>query len=606
MRESPLKGIRVLDFGSFMAGPTAAMLLAFLGAEVIKVESRKRFDPSRVYVHAPGRPPADPRYGEQVFGSANLNKRSLTVDLTTPKGKEIIRQLVAKCDVLIENMSPGTMKKLGLDNTILAAKLAESLKSTLPVVAIVFAVCFIFIPVPAGALLAFVFGSILLVVGVGLFTIGVDMAMTPIGSHIGSAVTKSRSLMFALFISFLVGTFVTVSEPDLQVLAGQVPSIPNPVIIGAVALGVGIFLAAAMLRIFLGISLRTLLLVTYPIIIALAFFMPADYIGVAFDSGGVTTGPMTVPFIIALGVGVASSRSDSDAQNDSFGLVAISSIGPILAVMILGVLYPGGGSDYTPVVVPEIADSLELWRLFASEFPHFFHEVALALAPIIVFFIAFQIFKLRLHGTELMQIVIGIFYTYIGLVLFLTGVNAGFLPVGNYLGQLIGALEYNWVIVPLGMVIGYFIVQAEPAVHVLGKQVLEVTAGAIPGKALSVSLSIGIAISVGLAMLRILTGLPLLWLIVPGYALALVLSFFVPTIFTAIAFDSGGVASGAMTATFLMPLAMGLCTAVGGNVTQDAFGVVAMVAMTPLITIQLLGLLYVRGMSAVKKKENAI
>ena len=318
------------------------------------------------------------------------------------------------------------LKKLGLDNTILAAKLAESLKSTLPVVAIVFAVCFIFIPVP------------------------------------------------------LVGTFVTVSEPDLQVLAGQVPSIPNPVIIGAVALGVGIFLAVAMLRIFLGISLRTLLLVTYPIIIALAFFMPADYIGVAFDSGGVTTGPMTVPFIIALGVGVASSRSDSDAQNDSFGLVAISSIGPILAVMILGVLYPGGGSDYTPVVVPEIADSLELWRLFASEFPHFFHEVALALAPIIVFFIAFQIFKLRLHGTELMQIVIGIFYTYIGLVLFLTGVNAGFLPVGNYLGQLIGALEYNWVIVPLGMVIGYFIVQAEPAVHVLGKQVLEVTAGAIP------------------------------------------------------------------------------------------------------------------------------
>ena len=211
------------------------------------------------------------------------------------------------------------LKKLGLDNTILAAKLAESLKSTLPVVAIVFAVCFIFIPVPAGALLAFVFGSILLVVGVGLFTIGVDMAMTPIGSHIGSAVTKSRSLMFALFISFLVGTFVTVSEPDLQVLAGQVPSIPNPVIIGAVALGVGIFLAVAMLRIFLGISLRTLLLVTYPIIIALAFFMPADYIGVAFDSGGVTTGPMTVPFIIALGVGVASSRSDSDAQNDSFG-----------------------------------------------------------------------------------------------------------------------------------------------------------------------------------------------------------------------------------------------------------------------------------------------
>lgn len=497
-------------------------------------------------------------------------------------------------------------KKLGLDNTIIAAKLAESLKSTLPVVAIVFAVCFIFIPVPAGALLAFVFGSILLVVGVGLFTIGVDMAMTPIGSHIGAAVTKRRSLWFALFISFIVGAFVTVSEPDLQVLAGQVPNIPNSVIIGAVALGVGIFLAVAMLRIFLGISLRTLLLISYPLIIVLAFFLPPDYVGAAFDSGGVTTGPMTVPFIIALGVGVASSRSDSGAQNDSFGLVAISSIGPILTVMLLGVFYPSGGGDYTPVIVPEIADSLELWSLFASEFPRFFWEVALALMPIIVFFAAFQIFKLRLHGIELTRIIIGIFYTYIGLVFFLTGVNAGFLPVGNYLGQLIGALEYNWVIVPLCMAIGYFIVQAEPAVHVLGKQVLEVTAGAIPGRALRVSLSIGISISVGLAMLRILTGLPLLWLIVPGYAIALALSFFVPTIFTAIAFDSGGVASGAMTATFLMPLAMGLCTAVGGDVTQDTFGVVAMVSMTPLITIQLLGLLYVRGMSAVKKKENAI
>lgn len=498
------------------------------------------------------------------------------------------------------------LKKLGLDNTILMAKLEESLKSTLPVVAIVFAICFAFIPVPVGALLAFVFGSILLIVGMGFFTIGVDMAMTPIGGYIGSAVTKSRSLWFILFISFLVGTFITVSEPDLQVLAGQVPSIPYAVIIGAVALGVGVFLSVAMLRIFLGVPLRKMFVFFYVLIILLAFFMPPDYIGVAFDSGGVTTGPMTVPFIIALGVGVASSRSDSDAQNDSFGLVAIGSIGPILAVMLLGMVYPGGGSSYTPVVVPEIADSLELWKLFAHEFPRFFHEVALALTPIIIFFAVFQVFKLHLKGAELVQIVIGILYTYIGLVTFLTGVNAGFLPVGNYIGQLIGALEYNWIIVPIGMVIGYFIVQAEPAVHVLGKQVLEVTAGAIPGKALRVSLSIGIAVSVGLAMLRILTGLPLLWLIVPGYAIALILTFFVPTIFTAIAFDSGGVASGAMTATFLMPLAMGLCTAVGGNVTQDAFGVVAMVAMTPLITIQLLGLLYVRGMSAVKKKENKI
>lgn len=497
------------------------------------------------------------------------------------------------------------LRRFGLTNSILLSKMEESAKSALPIVAIVFLICFTFVPVPAGALLAFVFGSILLIIGMGLFTIGVDIAMTPIGQHIGSAVTHTRKLWFILLISFLVGTFITISEPDLQVLAGQVPSIPDMVLIGFVAVGVGLFLMAAMVRIFLGVPLRTILILFYVLIIILACFLPVDYIGVAFDSGGVTTGPMTVPFIMALGVGVAASRSDRNAQNDSFGLVAISSIGPILAVLVLGLLYPGGGSDYTPVDVPNIGDSLELWQLFAAEFPIFFHEVALAVLPIILFFLAFQIFKLRLYATEMIRIVSGIVYTYVGLVLFLTGVNAGFLPVGNYIGQLIGTLDYNWIIVPLGMIMGYFIVQAEPAVHVLNKQVEEITAGAIPKKAMAVSLSIGVAVSVGLAMMRILTGLPLMWLIVPGYAIALALTFYVPPIFTAIAFDSGGVASGAMTATFLLPLAMGLCTAVGGNITQDAFGVVAMVAMTPLITIQLLGVIYKRGVSNIKNKRRA-
>lgn len=498
------------------------------------------------------------------------------------------------------------LKNFGLNNTILLAKMEEALKSVLPITAIVFAVCFMLVPVPVGALLAFVFGSILLVIGMGLFTLGADIAMTPIGEHIGSAVTRTRILWLILLISFLVGTFITVSEPDLQVLAGQVPNIPNMGIICSVALGVGVFLMVAMLRIFLGVQLRNVLLVSYTLLILLAFFTPVDYIGVAFDSGGVTTGPMTVPFIIALGVGVAASRSDSRAQNDCFGLVAIGSIGPILAVLILGILYPAGGSEYTPVVVPDIGDSQELWHLFAIEFPYFFHEIALSILPIVIFFLAFQIFKLKLYGTEMIQIMVGILYTYLGLVLFLTGVNVGFLPVGNYIGQLIGGLENNWIIVPIGMLIGYFIVMAEPAVHVLNKQVVEITAGAIPKKAMSISLSIGVSISVGLAMMRILSGMPLMWLIVPGYVLALLLSFFVPPIFTAIAFDSGGVASGAMTATFLLPLAMGLCTAVGGNITQDAFGVVAMVAMTPLITIQLLGLLYMRGMSTVRKKEQLL
>ena len=492
------------------------------------------------------------------------------------------------------------LKKLGLDNTILAAKLAESLKSTLPVVAIVFAVCFIFIPVPAGALLAFVFGSILLVVGVGLFTIGVDMAMTPIGSHIGSAVTKSRSLMFALFISFLVGTFVTVSEPDLQVLAGQVPSIPNPVIIGAVALGVGIFLAVAMLRIFLGISLRTLLLVTYPIIIALAFFMPADYIGVAFDSGGVTTGPMTVPFIIALGVGVASSRSDSDAQNDSFGLVALCSVGPILAVMLLGFFYKMEDGTVAASVVHSYADTVELGGGYVKAIPHYMKEVATALAPIVGFFLLFHVFSLKLRRLPFLKIVIGLVYTYVGLVLFLVGVNVGFSSLGTILGARL-AEKAAWLLVPVAMLMGWFIINAEPAVHVLNKQVEEISAGAVSEKAMGLSLSIAIALATGLAMVRVLTGISILWFVVPGYAVALAMSFFVPPIFTAIAFDSGGVASGPMTATFMLPFAMGACEAVGGNVITDAFGLVSLVAMMPLITIQLLGIMYRRKTSKIKR-----
>ena len=475
---------------------------------------------------------------------------------------------------------------------VLMEKLAEALKSVLPVALILFFICFEIIPVPNSILMAFVVGTVLLVAGMGLFTMGTDLAMTPIGEHVGSSVSYSRSLFVIVAVSLLVGVIVTVSEPDLHVLAEQVPNIPNSVIIGAVSAGVGIFLVIAMLRIFFRVRLRTLLIGCYICTFALSFFVPLDYLSTAFDSGGVTTGPMTVPFIMALGVGVAMSRSDKSAEADSFGLVALCSVGPILSVLLLGIFYSAGAGEYTPVTVPEVVNSQQLWRLFSSAFPKYFHEVAMAVLPIVAFFLIFNFIKLRLALAELSRIGFGLLYTYLGLVLFLTGANVGFMPLGNFVGQLLGALPHKWIVVPIGMVIGYFIVSAEPAVHVLNKQVEEMTEGAIPQRAMALSLSIGVAISVGLAMTRVLTGLPILWLLIPGYALALALSFFVPPIFTSIAFDSGGVASGPMTATFLLPLAMGLCNAVGGSVAKDAFGVVAMVAMTPLITIQLLGLVY--------------
>lgn len=476
--------------------------------------------------------------------------------------------------------------------TVLPEKLAESLKSVLPVTAVIFLLCFFIVPVPSSVMLAFVLGACFLIVGMGFFSLGADMAMSRIGEHIGAVMSRSRRLWLIIIVSFAVGVFITVSEPDLMVLAQQVPNIPNPVIIWSVALGVGLFLVLSMLRIFFNISLRWMLLIFYGALFTLSFFVPRDYLSTAFDSGGVTTGPMTVPFIMALGVGVSSVRSDSRAGEDSFGLVALCSVGPIIAVLVLGLLYRTESGAYTPFVVPEISNSIELWQLFAHAFPEYFKEVAMAFLPIAGIFLVFQIPKSRMRGNELVRACVGILYTYIGLVLFLTGANVGFMPVGNYLGELIGILPYKWIIVPIGMLLGYFIVAAEPAVHVLNKQVFDMTEGTIPKKAMSLSLSIGVAVSVGLAMMRVLTGLPIMWLLIPGYAVALTLSFFVPPMFTAIAFDSGGVASGPMTATFLLPLAMGLCVAVGGNVSQDAFGVVAMVAMTPLITIQILGLIY--------------
>lgn len=295
---------------------------------------------------------------------------------------------------------------------------------------------------------------------------------------------------------------------------------------------------------------------------------------------------------MSLGVGFAAVRSDKNAEEDSFGLVALCSIGPILAVLLLGLLYHPKETGYIPAALPDVQDSVALWRFFVDSFPEYMKEIAVSLLPIVVFFGIFQMVSLRLSRKTLLKILIGLVYTYVGLVLFLTGVNVGFMPAGNYLGEIIASLPFRFILIPIGMVIGFFIVKAEPAVYVLMEQVEEITSGAISGKSMGLSLSLGVAVSVGIAMLRVLTGIPIFWFIIPGYFIALLLSFFVPKIFTAIAFDSGGVASGPMTATFLLPFAMGACQAVEGNIVQDAFGVVAMVAMTPLIAIQLLGTVY--------------
>ncbi len=479
-----------------------------------------------------------------------------------------------------------------LYKTRLTQKLKEALKAVVPIMAAVILLSFTVTPMPGGVLLAFLFGGGLLTVGMMLFTLGAELAMAPMGERIGAKVTRTRKLWLVLALGFLLGFLITISEPDLQVLAQQVPGVPNMTLILSVAAGVGVFLVIAMLRMLLGVPLRWLLLGLYAAAFVFAAFVPKEFLAVAFDAGGVTTGPMTVPFIMAFGLGVTAIRSDKHAYNDSFGLVSLCSIGPILAVLVLGLIYRPQGADTAAFLAPEIENSIDLRQLFLSQTPRYLKEMALAVLPIVAFFTLFQLVSLRLDKKTLSKIGIGVIYTYAGLVIFLTGVNVGFMPAGSFLGQALAGLDYKWILVPVGVLLGYFIVRAEPSVYVLMKQVEELTEGSVSGRAMNLSLSVGVAASIGIAMVRVLTGVSVMWFVLPGYALALGLSFFVPKIFTAIAFDAGGVASGPMTTTFVLPLAVGACAALGGNVVTDAFGVVSMVAMTPIITIQMLGLVF--------------
>lgn len=477
-------------------------------------------------------------------------------------------------------------------NEKLKEKIKESLSSVLPITVIVLLLSITLVPLEVGTLTLFLTGAVLLIVGIGLFQLGAEMAMTPLGQGVGSKLSKGKRIFPIILICFVIGAIITIAEPDLQVLANQVASIPNQVLIWTVAIGVGVFLAVAVLRIRFHISLRRLLAVCYILLFVLSFFSPSSFTSVAFDSGGVTTGPMTVPFIMALGVGLSAARSDPDGTEDSFGLVALCSIGPILMVLLLRIFYNPTDAVYTATVVPEIHTTVDVVLQFITAFPQYTEEVMTSILPIVGVLIVYQLLTRSYRKRQLLRMAVGLIYTIAGLILFLTGVNVGFAPVGALLGEGMGESSLRWLLVPIGIVIGYYLVKAEPAVQVLNQQVEDVTGGTVSRGMMNLALSAGIACAVALSIVRVLTGLNIYWIIIPGYALALLLSRQVPPVFVGIAFDSGGAASGPMTSTFLLPLAMGACSAVGGNVVTDAFGVVALVALAPLIAIQIMGLVY--------------
>ena len=471
-------------------------------------------------------------------------------------------------------------------------KIKEALLSALPITAIVYVLSLTpWFNFTGAELITFTVGAVLLVVGLGLFSMGADMAMTPMGTHVGAGLSRQKKLTLLLIVCFVLGMLITIAEPDLQVLAKQVSAVMNgTVLVYAVGIGVGAFLVVAVLKIVFRRTLSSILMLFYMLMFALALMLVVNgneaLLPMSFDSGGVTTGPITVPFIMALGVGISSVLGDRRSQENSFGLVSLCSVGPILAVLVLGIF---SSNDLT-YSVPDYAVGADIAGAFLHTALHTCKEVATALGLIVAFFLICQVIFLKLSRKRLLKIGLGVLFTYIGLVLFLTGVNVGFMPIGYKLGYELAQLNEG-LLVLLGLIMGVLVVLAEPAIHVLNQQVEDVTGGYVSKKSMLLGLCIGVGASIALSMIRIIFDFSIVYYVIPGYFLSLGLSLFVPPVYTAIAFDSGGVASGPMTSGFILPFATGVCVCLQGEaaVLRDAFGVVAVVAMTPLITIQLLG-----------------
>ena len=485
----------------------------------------------------------------------------------------------------------------------LREKIKEALVSALPITAIVYILALTPLFDLSGAeLITFTVGAVLLVLGIGFFSLGADLAMTPMGTHVGSGLSRQKKLSLLLSVCFVLGMLITIAEPDLQVLAKQVSAVMNgTVLVYAVGLGVGAFLVIAILKIVFRRSLSQILMLFYMLLFALALMLVVSgneaLLPMGFDSGGVTTGPITVPFIMALGVGISNILGDRRSKENSFGLVSLCSVGPILAVLVLGIF----SRNDLSYAVPDYTVSEDIAGAFLHTAVHTCKEVAIALGLIVAFFLVCQVLFLKLPKKQLLRIAIGVVFTYLGLVIFLTGVNVGFMPIGYKLGNTLAKGDSKFLIA-FGLCIGILTVLAEPAIHVLNAQVEDVTGGLVSKKSMMIGLCVGVGASIALSMIRIVFDFSLVYYVIPGYFIALALSLFVPPVYTAIAFDSGGVASGPMTSGFILPFAVGACVGLQGEaaVLRDAFGVVALVAMTPLITIQLLGF---RGIVAERVNE---
>ena len=470
-------------------------------------------------------------------------------------------------------------------------KFKDSVISILPITLIVLILGVTLVPLNGETIINFLISCVMLVVGITLFTMGADTAMLPIGQQMGRFLSKKNNAWLTAVFCFILGIVITIAEPDLSVLANEVSSINSWVFIIVVSVGVGLSLIVGWLRMIFKWNFNIVISVCYVLILLLTIFVESGVIPLSFDSGSVTTGPISVPFIIAFGIGLASSRGEH-SKEDSFGLIGFASAGPILAIMLLMSIM--GVHDATPAV----SDNLS----FLQALPIYLRDVAIIILPIGLLFGIFQIFALKLPKQEILRILIGLFYTYIGIVVFLIGVNVGFMPVGKLIGEQL-ATNYAGALVPICTVIGFCMAMVEPAVQVLAKQIEEITGGSIKKNLMIICIAVGVAIALLLCTFRILTGISILWILVPAYVLCIVLSFVAPKLFVGVAFDSGGVATGAIATTFALPMIIGACINLGGNIMLDAFGTLALCAVAPILVVLTFGVIYKIGANKRHKKD---
>lgn len=468
----------------------------------------------------------------------------------------------------------------------LVRQLKEVIISVLPIVVLASLSSLLLGVMDASELCRFLFSSVLVIIGLTLFLSGVDVGLLPIGNRIGSALTRTRSLAIMLSVAVVLGIIITIPEPDVQVLAEQVrranPAVDQTVLVWAIAIGVGIFLSVSLARTVLHWPMKIVLFISYAVIFSIAAFNEDFFVSVAFDSGGATTGPLSVPFIMAVGMGVAALRKH-DAESE-FGYVALSSIGPVCAVLILGLVFKG---DAAAAAAGSAEAALTLGALMLTKF----REVGISLMPLIAVCVVMQIFVLKMPRTETIRMAFGIAYAYLGIVIFFTGVEYSFSDVASQLGSALSAIS-PMLLYAVGFLMGLAVVLAEPAVMVLTEQVEEVSSGRISKKAMLFTLALGVGCAVVLALIRTVHSLSIWTFLLPGYALIMLMMIKTPGLFSAIGFDSGGVATGPMSSTFLLPFAIGASSS--GVSLSASFGMIAMIAMMPILLIEVLGVVYQR------------